>query len=84
MLVRDTIACERLEKIVVKNIKHPVQTYEVRGELLSASNSMSIEESDDGFRLFIDPENIDDVVGKRLLLSEALALLDRLSEDKNE
>lgn len=84
LLVRDTIACERLEKIVVKNIKHPVQTYEVRGELSNASNSMSIEESDDGFRLYIDPENIDDVIGKRLLLSEALALLDRLSEDKNE
>ena len=84
LLVRDTIACERLEKIVVKNIKHPVQTYEVRGELSSASNSMSIEESDDGFRLYIDPENIDDLIGKRLLLSEALALLDQLSEDKNK
>ena len=84
LLVRDTIACERLEKIVVKNIKHPVQTYEVRGQLSNASNSMSIEESDDGFRLYIDPENIDDVIGKRLLLSEALALLDRLSKDKNE
>ena len=84
LLVRDTIACERLEKIVVKNIKHPIQTYEVRGELSTASNSMSIEESDDGFRLYIDPENIDDVIGKRLLLGEALALLDRLSEDKNE
>lgn len=84
LLVRDTIACERLEKIVVKNIKHPVQTYEVRGQPSNASNSMSIEESDDGFRLYIDPENIDDVIGKRLLLSEALALLDRLSKDKNE
>ena len=84
LLVRDTITCKRLEKIVVKSITHPVQTYEVLGELSNASNSMSIEESDDGFRLFIDPENIHDVVGKRLLLSDALALLERLSKDENE
>ena len=69
---------------MVKSITHPVQTYEVLGELSNASNSMSIEESDDGFRLFIDPENIHDVVGKRLLLSDALALLERLSKDENE
>ena len=84
LLVRDTIACEKLEKISVKSITHPVQTYEVRGELSNASSSISIEEADDGFRLFIDPKNIHDVVGKRLLLSDALALLERLSKDEDE
>ncbi len=83
LLVRDVIACEKLEKIVVKSITHPVQTYEVCAELSSASNSMSIEECDDGFHLFIDPQTIVDVYSKRLLLSDALALLDRLREDDN-
>ena len=32
LLIREEIACDKLDKIIVKNIKHPIQTYEVRGK----------------------------------------------------
>jgi class 3 adenylate cyclase len=78
LLVRNTIACDKLEQITVKNIKHPIQTYEVCGELLKLSHAHPIKESDDGFSLLIDPETIGDVAVKRQLLHKALALLERL------
>ena len=84
LLVRDMIACKRLEKIVVKNIAHSIQTYEVCSDLSTDSNAASIEECDAGFRLFIDPEAIRDISSKRLLLSDALALLERLGEDEKK
>jgi class 3 adenylate cyclase len=77
LLVREAISCEKLEKITVKNIKHPIQTYEVKG-LVGDSYLSKMDESHDGFSLFIDPENIGDIVNKRQLLQEALELLNRL------
>jgi class 3 adenylate cyclase len=79
LLVQEDIACEKLEKITVKNIKHPIQTYEVRGRKcdIVAESEMSIEE--EGFSLFIHPKSIDNVNETREALEKAIALLDSLT-----
>jgi class 3 adenylate cyclase len=75
LLIRETIHCEKLEKIQVKNIKHPIQTYKVVGKLEDYLNP--IEEKHDGFSLFIDPGLITNVGQKRELLEKALNLLNK-------
>tara|TARA_Y100001954_G_scaffold219252_1_gene253204 strand:+ start:50 stop:1462 length:1413 start_codon:yes stop_codon:yes gene_type:complete len=75
LLIRDFIACEKLEKIKVKNIKHPIQTYEVKGKV--GETAKQIDESDDGFSLFVDPNVLKNVKQKKTILEEALNILNR-------
>jgi len=75
LLIRDSIQCEKLDKINVKNIKHPIQTYEVKGKAGEASKQ--IDESDDGFSLFMDPTVLKNVKQKKAMLEEALNILNR-------
>jgi len=75
LLVRDTIQCEKLEKITVKNIKHPIQTYEVKGKI--GHINRPIKENHDGFSLHIDPKSIKDIKHKKELLEEALKALNQ-------
>ena len=74
-MIRESIQCEKLEKINVKNIKHPIQTYEVKGKLSEIAEKM--DESDEGFSLFIDPNRVQNVGQKKAMLEEALNILNR-------
>jgi class 3 adenylate cyclase len=80
LLIRDVISCDKKDKIQVKNIKHPIQTYEVCGRLDEVSGGRQIEETAEGFSLFIDPSKIEGVQDKRDLLERALAILDRIED----
>ncbi|MEE2743051.1 MAG: adenylate/guanylate cyclase domain-containing protein [Bdellovibrionota bacterium] len=75
LLIRDFINCEKLEKINVKNIKHPIQTYEVKGKI--GEENQQVDENHDGFSLFIDPKIIKNVKEKKALLEEALNILNQ-------
>ncbi len=55
MFIKDSIKCIKREKLNVKGISHPIQTYEV---LSSSSNSTIIEEQS-GFNLILDLNEID-------------------------
>ena len=79
LLVRDEIRCEKLEKIHVKNIKHPIQTYGVRGHV-SSMESQTLLAEDAGFSLSLNPGEVTDVDAKRRVLEQALAMLDQLEE----
>ena len=69
-----------MEKINVKNIKHPIQTYEVKGKAGEAAKQ--IDETDDGFSLFMDPNVLKNVKQKKAMLEEALNLLNGLDKDR--
>ncbi|MDC0253522.1 adenylate/guanylate cyclase domain-containing protein [Bacteriovoracales bacterium] len=73
LLIRESIHCERLNKINVKNIKHPIQTYKVVGK--HEDLNLQIKEKHDGFSLFVDPKVVTDIGKKRELLERALELL---------
>lgn len=81
LLIRDSIACEKLERITVKNIKHPVQTYEVRGSVELGDGPVPIDSHSDGFTLRIQPDRLSSIEEKRTILQRALALLDRLEDE---
>ena len=78
LLIRDIIQCEKLDKIRVKNIKHPIQTYEVRGDLKAQARSQTFGEQFDGFSVFIDPSKVKDIENKREILERALHILNQL------
>jgi class 3 adenylate cyclase len=78
LLIRDTIRCEKLERITVKSITQPVQTYEVDGEVSDESALRRVEKHMDGFSLYIDPDATDHLSEKRDALQRALRLIDRL------
>lgn len=78
LLIRDQIICEKLDKIQVKNIKHPIQTYEVRGHIDDFQIAREMDEKSDGFSLYIDPLKIDEISEKRELLEKALTMLENL------
>jgi class 3 adenylate cyclase len=78
LLVNDQINCKKLSKIDVKNITHPIQTYEVIGNMSSSSKDGEIREESDGFSVFIDPKTIDHVDRKKEILESALDLLNNL------
>ena len=80
LLIQEEIACDKLDKIMVKNIKHPIQTYEVRGQKsdMPSANEMEMTIEEEGFSLFIDPKNVDNVSETREALEKALLLLNTL------
>ena len=80
LLIREQIICDKLDKIQVKNIKHPIQTYEVRGHIDDIQEEQQMDEQADGFSLFIDPGKIDGIGEKRELLERALSILDSLDD----
>jgi len=80
LLIRDAIVCEKLEKIQVKNIKHPIQTYEVCGPIDAASKNEKIEQQDSGFSILVDPGKVTGVEQKREILEQALAMLEKLED----
>ena len=80
LLVRDTIACDKLERITVKNIKHPIQTYEVRGAMDDLNRRQPVNERSDGFTVVVDPDTVTAIPDKRAVLERALALLDQLDD----
>ena len=80
LLIRDSVRCDKLDKITVKNIKYPIQTYEVRGALGEDVHDQQLEEKSDGFSLFIDYGKINEIEQKRELLQKALSLLDNMGE----
>ena len=79
LLVNDQINCKKLSQIQVKNITHPIQTYEVIGNIISPSKDVAIREDSDGFSVFIDPKTIDHLDRKKEVLERALDLLNNLS-----
>ena len=83
LLVRDTIACDKLERITVKNIKHPIQTYEVRGAIDRLTSRQPVNVQSDGFTVVVDPERMTSIGEKRAVLERALALLDQLDDGSN-
>lgn len=76
--VKDHISCRNLELITVKNITHPIQTYEVIGPINLNAFQNDFPEESVGFWLFIDPQEIDNVNAKKEILSRALERLDQL------
>ncbi len=78
LLIQDIIACEKKEQIMVKNIAHPIQTYEVRGPKEELDNIQNISIEEDGFSLQIDPTSINQIEEKKKVLEDALALLNLL------
>ena len=46
LLIQEAIACEKKDQIMVKNIAHPIQTYEVRGfhNELAKIQAVSVED----------------------------------------
>ena len=76
-LIKDEIVCDKKEEILVKNIKHPIQTYEIKGLKKDLSEPLQAEEK--GFSLFMDPSCSEDIEEKRKVLEEALRLLNRMS-----
>ncbi len=79
LLIRDNINCRKLESIKVKNITHPVQTYEVIDSINSDNLQNNFQEESTGFSLFIDPQELDNVKTTKKALNRALELLDKLS-----
>ena len=77
ILIKDEIECSKKEQILVKNIKHPIQTYEIKGLKKEISEPLSAKEK--GFSLFMDPSCVEGVEEKRKALEEALRLLNRMS-----
>ncbi len=80
LLIRDTIHCEKLDRITVKNIKHPVQTYEVRGTAGAGEGCGSIDVQGEGFALMLDPNSVSGVEEKRAILERAIALLEQMED----
>ena len=64
----------------MKNIKHPIQTYEVCGLIAPDDKAQKLEEADSGFSILLDPEKVTDVEEKREILEAALALLENLED----
>ena len=83
LLIRDEIECRKLDKIRVKNIAHPIQTYEVVGELGDESALRPVESHSTGFSLMLDPHTVDDIATKRALLKQALDVLDAVEGPKS-
>ena len=75
LLVREKIKCRKLNKIRVKNIAHPIQTYEVVAHLNLDLLEEEIKEESDGFSVYIDPKTIDQIEKKKEILERALNLL---------
>ena len=75
LLLSDEIKCNKLEKIDVKNITHPIQTYEVLSDQQLDEFLEQLDETADGFSLYLDPLSIKEVANKRRLLERALFLL---------
>jgi len=73
LLVREAIRCRELGEIEVKNMKHPIQTYEALGH---GSEAELLDAALDGFRVYVDPSHGGDVAAKRAVLERALALLE--------
>ena len=60
-LVSDKIICEKKEKISVKGISYPVQTYEVvRLNDITMKNNISIKKEIPGFSLSFNPDELKD------------------------
>ena len=78
LLVREKIKCKKLSEIKVKNIAHPIQTYEVIGNLNTDLLDKTIEEELDGFSIYIDPKTIDQIEKKKEVLERALDLLSQI------
>jgi class 3 adenylate cyclase len=78
LLIREAIRCQKLEKIEVKNMKHAVQTYEVDSEITAESVLRTVDTHLDGFSVYIDPEDTQNLTEKREALQHALRLIDRL------
>jgi len=78
LLVKDEIKCGKLDMIDVKNITHPIQTFEVLSDRLGDQSIDQLDEATDGFELYLDPLSIKDVEHKRQLLERALSLLEGL------
>ena len=78
LLIQDAIICEKKEQIMVKNIAHPIQTYEVRGHRNELEHLEQISVQDNGFSLEVDPHNLGNIPEKKKALEDALALLNLL------
>ena len=78
LLVREKIKCRKLNKIRVKNIAHPIQTYEVVAHLNLDLLEEAIKEESDGFSVYIDPKTIDQIEKKKEILERALNLLSQI------
>ena len=78
LLVREKIKCKKLNKIRVKNIAYPIQTYEVVAHLNLDLLEEEIKEESDGFSVYIDPKTVDQIEKKKEILERALNLLSQI------
>ena len=79
LLVKNDISCRKLEPIKVKNITYPIQTYEVIGPINSNDFHSNIQAESNGFSLFIDPEELDNIKTATETLNQALELLEKIT-----
>ena len=83
LLVKNDISCRKLEPIKVKNITHPIQTYEVVGPINSNDFHNNIQAESNGFSLFIDPEELDNIKTTKETLNQALEMLEKIKNREN-
>ena len=78
LLIKDKIKCKKTHELSVKNITHPIQTYEVIGTIdkeRKTKNKLEVETP--GLSLFLDPSLITEQKSSRLILEQALTLLNK-------
>ena len=76
LLVRDKINCSKKEKITVKGISLPVQTFEVEDFLITdATNTSKLIKSIPGLSLKLDPNELEDSDKAMQIISDVISRL---------
>ena len=78
LLVHKEIECIELGPIPVKNISHPINTFEVKNEVSKTDQPIDIGGPEDGFSLYLDPNAIENIEEKREILEKAIILLNKI------
>ena len=78
MLICDVIECNELGPIAVKNISHPVNSYEVINEVNKVDQAIDISSHEDGFSLYLDPGSVKNIKEKREILEKAMMILNKI------
>lgn len=76
-LIRDAVACDKKDEIMVKGIAHPVQTYEVRNLFSALGRATEIIDTQlEGLSLNLDVSRVSDAKEVKRVLEEALKRLE--------
>ena len=80
LLVMDQIKCTKLNKVSVKNIRDPIQTYSVDGIKNEAPKPAPFEMSTKELLVKISPSDETNIAEQKEILQQAIAYLNRLEE----